>query len=261
MIVFFDIDGTIISDDDKHIVPESAVNAIRAARKNGHLMYINTGRTIMNIEKPLRDIGFDGYICGCGTYIECGGKVLLNRTVPKDTCLKIKNLIYECDMAPVYERSDKFFIDKRLREIGGFSALKALFKTQGKEFSHDVSESDFGFDKLVAWYDEKSDLEKFKKGIAEDFDYIDRGYGFCELAVHGFSKASGIEAVCSYHNIPISEACAIGDSLNDLPMLLAVPNSVAMGNSTAALKEKAAFVTKDLYDGGIEYALKYYNLI
>lgn len=261
MIVFFDIDGTIISDDDKHIVPESAVNAIRAARKNGHLMYINTGRTIMNVEPDLRNIGFDGYVCGCGTYIECDGKVLLNRTVPKPLCREIARLVYECDMTPVYERSDSFFIDKRIREIGGFPALKALFKTQGKDISRDISEEDFGFDKMVAWYDEKSDLKKFKRGIEKEFDYIDRGYGFCELAVKGFSKGTGIEQVCRHHNIPISETIAIGDSLNDLPMLEAAAHSVAMGNSTEGLKEISSFVTKDLYDDGIEYALSHFDLI
>jgi hypothetical protein len=261
MIVFFDIDGTIVSDDDKHIVPESTVNAIRAARKNGHLMYINTGRTIMNIEPELRAIGFDGYVCGCGTYIECDGKLLLNRTVPKKLCLEVADLSYECDMTPLYERSDAFFADRRAREIGGYAALKARFKTQGKDISRDVSESDFGFDKMVAWYDEKSDLEKFKKGIEKEFDFIDRGYGFCELAVKGFSKGSGIEAVCDYYGIPISDAYAIGDSLNDLPMLKAVPGSIAMGNSTDALKKQSAFVTKDLYDDGIEYALKHFKLI
>ena len=261
MIVFFDIDGTIISDDDKHIVPESAVNAIRNARKNGHLMYINTGRTIMNVEPELRDIGFDGYVCGCGTYIECGGEVLLNRTVPKGICKDMAQLIYECDMTPVYERSDKFFIDKRIREIGGFPALKQLFKKQGKDISHDISEEDFGFDKLVAWYDENSNLEKFKKGVAAEFDFIDRGYGFCELAVKGISKGTGIEAVCKYHGIDISDAVAIGDSLNDLPMLEAVEKSVAMGNSTESLKEKASFVSTDLYDDGIEYALRHFGMI
>ncbi|MCC8169261.1 MAG: HAD-IIB family hydrolase [Oscillospiraceae bacterium] len=261
MIVFFDIDGTIISDDEKHIVPDSAVNAIRAARKNGHLMYINTGRTIMNVEQTLRDIGFDGYVCGCGTYIECGGEVLLNRTVPKDICHDMARLIYECDMSPVYERSDSFFIDKRARELGGFAALRALFKTQGKEFSRDIRDADFGFDKLVAWYDEKSDLEKFKRGTEKEFDYIDRGYGFCELAVKGFSKGTGIDMVCTHYGIPVSNAIAIGDSLNDLPMLSAVPNSVAMGKSAEGLKKMSVFVTKDLYDNGIEYALKHFNLI
>lgn len=261
MIVFFDIDGTLVSEDEAHTVPQSAVNAIRAARGNGHLMYINTGRTIMNIEPELRQIGFDGYVCGCGTYIECGGKILLNRTVPKKTCREVARLIHECDMNPIYERSDLFFMDKRARGLGGFLELMERFKKQGKDISHDVSEADFGFDKLVAWYDEQSDIERFKRGIEAEFDFIDRGRGFCELAVRGYSKATGIEAVCGYHNIPVSDAISIGDSLNDLPMLLAVPNGVAMGGSADVLIEKAAFVTKPLYDGGIEYALRHFNLI
>ena len=67
-IVFFDIDGTLTSEKDASI-PESTVIAIQKARKNGHLMYINTGRCFQNVEKRFRDIGFDGFVCGCGTHI------------------------------------------------------------------------------------------------------------------------------------------------------------------------------------------------
>lgn len=45
MIVFFDLDGTLISDDEAYIIPDSAVNAIHKAQENGHLMYVDTGRT------------------------------------------------------------------------------------------------------------------------------------------------------------------------------------------------------------------------
>ena len=64
MIVFFDLDGTLISDDEAYIIPDSAVNAIHKAQENGHLMYVDTGRTVMNVEQRIRDIGFDGYVCG-----------------------------------------------------------------------------------------------------------------------------------------------------------------------------------------------------
>lgn len=36
MIVFFDLDGTLISDDEAYIIPDSAVNAIHKAQENGH---------------------------------------------------------------------------------------------------------------------------------------------------------------------------------------------------------------------------------
>ena len=32
MIVFFDLDGTLISDDEAYIIPDSAVNAIHKAQ-------------------------------------------------------------------------------------------------------------------------------------------------------------------------------------------------------------------------------------
>ena len=79
-IAFFDIDGTLTSEIDGSI-PESAVYAIRAARANGNLMFINTGRCFQNVEQRFRDVGFDGFVCGCGTDIYCDGAEILHTAV------------------------------------------------------------------------------------------------------------------------------------------------------------------------------------
>ena len=188
MIVFFDLDGTLISDDEAYIIPDSAVNAIHKAQENGHLMYVDTGRTVMNVEQRIRDIGFDGYVCGCGMYIECGGKVIYQHTLPTKLCRNVANLVYECNMTPMYEHSKSFYCDKRSRNLDGFVKLKRRFEMQGKDLSPDVSDNDFAFDKFLAWYDEKSDIERFKREIEKDFDFIVRGDGFCEMTVKGFSR-------------------------------------------------------------------------
>ena len=39
--LFFDIDGTILSEKTKEI-PKSAIEALLAAQKKGHLLFINT---------------------------------------------------------------------------------------------------------------------------------------------------------------------------------------------------------------------------
>ena len=132
----------------------------------------------------------------------------------------------------MYEHSKSFYCDKRSRNLDGFVKLKRRFEMQGKDLSPDVSDDDFAFDKFLAWYDEKNDIEQFKREIEKDFDFIVRGDGFCEMTVKGFSKGTGIEKVLEYHNIPIDNAYAIGDSMNDLPMLTAVPNSIVMGNGS-----------------------------
>lgn len=58
-MLFFDIDGTLVAEGT-HYLPQSAVNAIRKARENGHLVFINTGRTRFSIDDFLEEIGFDG---------------------------------------------------------------------------------------------------------------------------------------------------------------------------------------------------------
>ena len=42
-IIFLDVDGTLV-DYENHL-PDSALTAIRAARKNGHCVYLCTGRS------------------------------------------------------------------------------------------------------------------------------------------------------------------------------------------------------------------------
>ena len=51
------------------------------------------------------------------------------------------------------------------------------------------------------------------------------------------------------------------DSINDLDMLGFVGHSIAMGNASAAAKEKAEYVTTHIHEDGIWNALKYYKLI
>ena len=67
-IVFFDIDGTLI-DGPTHQIPQSAVEAIRKLRENGHLAFINTGRTLVSIEPRIREIGFDGLVIMAAEHI------------------------------------------------------------------------------------------------------------------------------------------------------------------------------------------------
>ena len=61
--------------------------------------------------------------------------------------------------------------------------------------------------------------------------------------------------------MPISDTIAIGDSLNDMPMLTAAGHSVAMGESRKELLEAVEYVTSPLYEDGIETALRHYGLI
>ena len=61
-ILFIDVDGTLVDYDNN--IPQSAVEAIKIARNNGHKVYICTGRSKSEVYQELWDIGLDGMFCG-----------------------------------------------------------------------------------------------------------------------------------------------------------------------------------------------------
>jgi 5-amino-6-(5-phospho-D-ribitylamino)uracil phosphatase len=67
-----------------------------------------------------------------------------------------------------------------------------------------------------------------------------RYQGFmCEIAPAGVTKWSGIRRVADLWNIADDEICAVGDDVNDLPMLIGSGLGVAMGNAVDELKAAA----------------------
>ncbi|URZ15934.1 Cof-type HAD-IIB family hydrolase [Clostridium felsineum] len=262
-MIFFDIDGTIV-DEKTHEIPKSAIEAIKRARKNGHLVFINTGRTFFNVPKVIREIGFDGYICGCGTYINVDGQSLLDKSIPKEKCIQIIEKLREYKIDALLEGQNDFYFEQREPISSKTKQLKNKFEKRGYDVTKSWDDPNIVFDKLVIWTREESNLEAFKNYVISNFDYIDREDEegeFGEIVLKGYSKATGIEFLRDYFNIDLKNCYAIGDSLNDLPMLQHVPNSIAMGNSCKGLFDLVDFVTKDIMEDGIEYALKHYNII
>lgn len=259
-IIFFDIDGTLISEDENAYLPESTLKAISLARKNGCYTYVNTGRTICNIEKRIRDIGFDGYICGCGTYIEHQGKNIFYHKTPDNICRLIENTIRKCGAVPVYEGKDALYYDEKFQGDERIIMFMREFLKRGASFLKTGENPDFGFDKFIVWADENTDRELFYSSVSQYYTIIDRGNGLFENVPKGFSKATGIYKILEILGIDISNAYAIGDSMNDLSMLQAVPNSIAMGQGTSVHKY-VSYITDDIYNDGIWNALKHFEFI
>ena len=73
--LFFDYDGTLISDET-HTIPKSARKVLNKLKDKGYLLFLNTGRTKAILDPIISELDFDGQILGCGSYIEYHDKVL-----------------------------------------------------------------------------------------------------------------------------------------------------------------------------------------
>ena len=260
-IIFFDIDGTIISEKTR-LIPNSTKEAINKIREKGHLAFINTGRPISEITPQIRDLGFDGYVCGCGTYIEYNNEVLLYKSLGKELSKEIALDINKYNLEAILEGSEKIYFDKP-ENITHKVILDIIDQHKHEGFFKPRTwyEDDVDIDKLVIFLTENSNLKDFYEKYKDIFDFIKRDEDFYELVPLGYSKASGIEYLLNKLNIPHKNTYAIGDSTNDLSMLNYVENSIAMGNSHPKLFESVSYITKEVDEDGIYLALKHYNMI
>lgn len=261
-IAFFDIDGTLTSETDGTI-PKSATDAIRAARAAGHLMFINTGRCFQNVEPRFREIGFDGYVCGCGTNIYCDGKEILHVAQTHETIMKLLYKARETDIDIVFEsRKEVAFDPARAPKHPDAIRQYEDFVTRGYVMPENLESPNFFCDKFVIWFEHPEQLAAFREVSDHDFVCIDRGGNFREFVPHGYSKATGIQYVLDYYGLAKEAAYSFGDSNNDLPMLSYLPNSVAMGNaSPKSLFSQVSYVTKNASADGIALALKHFGFI
>ena len=263
-IAFFDIDGTLTSEIDSSI-PESVFSSLKKARQNGHLMFINTGRCFQNVEERFKKIGFDGYVCGCGTDIyvktDSGLKEILEVHQSNEITEQIlqfagrfeADLLFESKYEVAFDRSHSFYTKEAKDQFLTFCRL-------GYNMERNLMSEDFFCDKFVVWFKHPDDIPEFCKFSDQYFYCIDRGENFREFVPHNYSKATGIKKVMDYYMIPDEDVYAFGDSNNDLSMLSFVKNSIAMGNSLpVSLFDKVSFVTSKASENGIENALKHFG--
>lgn len=260
-MLFFDIDGTLITDDNRKHFPESAKKAIKEARNKGHLAFINTGRVYVNIEDSIKCAGFDGYVCGCGTNIIVHDKELLHNKLTKEMCREIAVKCREYKMMAIFEHRDHTAYDKAV-EGNLHSNILAYFKSMNRKLIDDIYDEEFIFDKFAFWYEKDNDrIVDFIDYLKRDFTCIDRGNYFYEIVPKGFSKATGIEYLCRHFGIPLGNVYVFGDSNNDIDMLKYAPNSIAMGVCSEEVAKIASYRTTDVEENGIYNAMKYFGVI
>lgn len=258
-VIFFDIDGTLSTETD-FTVPESTKKAIKLAQDNGHILMVNTGRTICIIEDVIKELGLDGYICGCGTNIYYHGKEIYHATLPSKLKKGIVNKALELDIDAVLEGPESIYFPETIK-TKTVQEIKERYKDIKVNVPVYHKDDEPNFDKFTAWYTPEDDIEAFKDAFKDDLEYIQRAEDFIEVVPKACSKATGIQTFIDLIGASIDDCISIGDSTNDLPMLTYTKESVAMGNSNPVLFDYVTYITTDIEDDGIYNALKHFNII
>jgi len=278
--LFFDVDGTLL-DENTRTIPESALSAIKKTRELGNKVFINSGRTIGMLKSVQNLVEVDGFLCGCGTELIYEGSSVYYYKVSKEVKSRI------------IESSDKFGILVLLEGRSGWhsSPSESLlqdhpsFKAHYDRFYNGLSaedaldptpfDGDYEISKFCIQTDDglgngkgadfashkASDMEGFRREFSGLFQIIDREKGFYEMVPKGHGKGNAVNRMLNYLGLTPEDAYGFGDSTNDIEMFKACGNNIAMGVHAKELEAFEPFITKNVEDDGVAFAMKELGLI
>lgn len=260
-VLFFDIDGTLITS--KQVIPDSACRALKTAQEQGHLIFINTGRTPYILPKELKEFGFDGFVCGCGTHISLHNEILYESYLPKELCKETLQVLRDCQVPVFFERHDSLYYnddvlgkpDKKSQIFIDFLGAKPLSSLSEEQ------QENFVFVKFIAFFNEFSDKEAFRNFIEDKYLYFMHNEDAWEVSQKGCDKASGMEVVLKHLGLSAEDSYAFGDSVNDLAMLKYAGTSIAMGNSMKEILPYCDYQTANVDEDGIYLSLEHFGLL
>lgn len=278
-IIFLDIDGTLVNTSaNPEFIPESAIKAVHEARKNGHEVYLCTGRSKAEIYDFITEVGFDGIIGAAGGFIEVRGKEIFHETIQPETA------------SAVAAYFDDHKIDFYLESNTGLYASKNLIphlewitygdvehdpkaRERKKEGSHFINaliqDSQLpteDINKICFLETNGSKYQDIYDAFHDKF-YMVRctvplfGDESGEMSVPGINKSTSIRILLDYLKADVADTYALGDGMNDAEMLECVNTGIAMGNAKEGLKKIADYITTDLMNDGIYNAFRHFGLI
>lgn len=258
--LFFDIDGTLV-DNKTWRIPESAIDALKRAKANGHYLFLNTGRTFSGLTEVRKQFEFDGYQCGCGCHLVYRDEVLLEKHVEKARGKEILKKMRECNVFGAVEALETIYFPTEVTMIPMLEWEKEYYVEHGMGKLVDFETAEFIYDKLFLFTDDRSDMKTFSEFVSEDMMVIERGNGNYEVAQKAFTKGTACEYMMKLLGLDLEQVYVFGDSMNDLEMFKFARHTIAMGEHAKGLEPYTEFVTTNVEDHGIRFALEHYGLI
>ncbi len=247
-LIALDIDGTIIGDD--LTLGPRIRSAVRAALDRGIHVSLVTGRMATSAQRFADELGLvDPIVAYQGALIrampeERGrlGRLLVHRPLPAAVARETIAWSIAHGLDPHVNHLETFVIradDPRTDDYSAFLGAPARRVPDiGRSVVRPVTKV------LAAAEDPRPmrSLENARRTFAGRADVTVSHPRFLEFVAPGVSKGRAVRWLARRHGVPLEQALAIGDHLNDLEMILEVGHGAAMPSAPAAVLEVARYL-------------------
>lgn len=251
-LIAMDLDKTLVMPDGT--VPKETVDGLRALRSRGMRIALCTGRVGPSAEHYAEMVGGASVVSFNGSYIRTEDGRTYTSEIPLDLVKDVIGFCHDVGLYVQLYRGNTILVEKFTPELK--TDLDINF-TDYEELG-DLTKAELcASPKLVAL--ELSDrVDGFMETLRERFPELSMSQSsryVIEIMPAGIDKAYGLAKVAEALGIPQNETVAIGDGMNDLPMIEWAGTGVAVANADPRLKAAADMVTeKEMSYGVLEAA-------
>lgn len=278
-LIVTDMDGTFLNSYGN--IPAENLQAVKKAESMGIEFAIVTGRPYSAVKRLLKTNKIRCAVIGCnGAQVtDADGRLVRSHYINKESLLKVmrlaqdRNIYYQIyDNNCIYTRSiiQAIRMIKRYspKSVKGHFSFKSVLGGLKRIFFNEIrlkpdiisfaSEEGREFYKVQIASLNRQELERLHKDLMDvpDIDITSSNYFNIEVGPKGVTKGTALRELAEEIGVPREEIIAMGDNLNDLPMLEYAGCGVAMGNGETEVREKADFITRANDDLGVAYAIE-----
>lgn len=265
-LIVSDFDGTLLTT--KQTVPARVREAIERYVNAGGVFAVCTGRMLASILPQVRALGLKGLVAAYqGTVIADieSGCIVRNGGFTSDQATEICRIL-EGRGEPINAYADNKMYstlptdNKLLTMYQDITGIRANH-VSGK-MSDYVAQNNLFCQKIVSVIPPERKMPLYEylvKEIGEKYDVTYSAAVLVEVSPKGDDKGAALKFIAQKYSIPIEKTVAIGDNLNDLPMILAAGTGVAVKNAVEEFKKYADDVCPSCDEGGVADVIEKYG--
>lgn len=259
-LLFTDLDGTLLKEDKT--ISSHLKRSLITMLEKGHRLILTSGRPYYSILSVKEALGLpnEGVFINAyngGFLIDCSNnEILLEQRLLMNDISKVFTLAYSHGIH-CHTYSDTHIVSERkTNELNQYTTHVHLPVIITAQASQALEKPPF---KMIAIsYKSKDSLIALGRDITlatnNRITTLFSNDNYLEILPASSGKEKGIQFLCQYFNLPLSDSIAVGDAENDSSMIQVAGVGVAMANSHNDLKEIANHTTNsdNNHDGLLE---------
>lgn len=265
-LIALDLDGTVLHEDER--VDDALQQALQQldADANVELLFA-TGRSFDAAERIVQQLRLHPHWLVC-----CNGAVTMHRDA--DTGTFAPHKLHTFDPSIMLLRLQETLPDATVAVEGADGNFYYTSELPAKTLPNNRIRVDFA--QLLQLHATRVVATSPAHSVAEFFAHVEQlGYAHTAYAVgdtawldaapHGVNKGTALSELTQLLQISGEHVFVAGDGLNDLDMLQWARSNggtaVAMGQSPAAVKNAAGYITGTIDEGGLLAAFKHFGIV